>query len=248
MKPRIWLIVGAVLFILSVVGVQLTDPDFDSRETPTIDFSEPPAEVVADSAKQFEYIDYAYRIDVRNQRSSSWRQVRTMRVDHSDNEFLKTGPVGRQGIILYGTDAVTFVRPAWDASWRVTPVPEVIYPARDISQPFIIDRLRSADATILSDNTSMLIVRLNVHSMKIASYLPGNSTIVINKRSGFIEKATVVYHHDRTKAMVLKFRLTSTDVDVVRPREIPFSPREVVWDLLRGPVFELFSPEHRTQF
>jgi len=240
MPSRIVLTTAAAVLLLVAAGaIQLADPQFGDRRPPSVDFSEPPAQVAADAATQFEYVDYAYRIDFRQNRSGEWRQVRTMRVDNTDHEFYKTGPIGEKGVVLYGTDAVTFVRPSEGARWRVTFLREVLYNPHLIAQPFLVNRLSGSNASIISTNRSQYVVRINLHLLKVARELPGNTTLYINKTSGRIDYAEVVYHPKPSQTLYLRFQLTGTRIDVKRPPRIPFSFREVFWDLMRGPLVNL---------
>lgn len=239
MRTRTAAAVAVVALLLVAASVQLADPQFGERTPPEVDFTEPPAAVAADAATQFEYVDYAYRIDFARNRSGPWRQVRTMQVDHSDREYYKTGPAGDGGVVLYGSDSVAFVRPTPDSAWRVTFLRDVIYPVKHVSQPLMPHRIRDSNATVVSENHSSAVISVDVHPLKVASYLPGNATLSIDKQTGLIDTAEVAYDNDRTGTNYLRFSLTETGTQVDRPDDIPFSFQEFVWDLLRGPLVNL---------
>lgn len=228
--------IGLILVVLgSVVTVQLADPRLGERSPPDVDFSEPPSEIAADAATQFEYIDYSYRIDFRRNRTDDWRQVRTMQVDHTDREYYKTGPNGEDGVVLYGTDAVTFVRPDKKMAWRVTPIHDTVFPAPSISQPFYVNRLLHSNPSIVSQNSSLLQIHVSVHPLKVATHSSGSAYLSIDKQSGLIKCALVTYHPVPSETLYLRFHITDSYVNVSRPRSIPFSPREIIWDVVRGP-------------
>lgn len=239
MERRTAIVVAVVLLLGAVAAIQLADPRFGERTPPEVNFSEPPEEVAADAATQFEYVDYAYRIDFRRNRTDDWRQVRTMRVDHSDREYYKTGPNGENGVVLYGTDAVTFVRPGPESKWRVTAVREVLYDKKIIGQPINTKRIRGSNASYLYQNQSVILIQVPVHSINVANHLPGNSIITIDKESGLVESVLVSYKPDQARTLHARFRLTDKNIDIDRPQEIPASPREYFWDFLRGPVFDM---------
>ena len=233
-------VLGVVALLLGAfVVVQIVDPRLGERTPPEVNFSEPPNEVAADSAAQFKYVDYTYRIDFRRNRSEEWRQVRTMKVDHTDREYYKTGPAGERGLVLYGTDAVAFMRPTPNSSWRTTFYREVVYHPSTTGVPFLIDRMRSSDASIISQDRSTVMIRVETHPLNVARELPGNATLRINRETGLIESANVTYKPQPSQTLYLQFRLTETDTDVRRPKGVRFSVMELILDLFRGPVVNL---------
>lgn len=231
-------VLGVVL--LAVGGVQLLDPVLDERPAPEVDFSEPPAEVAADSAARFEHVDYAYRIDVADNRSGPWEQVRVARIEHSDREYYKSGPLGSRGVVIYGTDAAAFVRPGSDGVWRFAAHPDVVYPVRTLSQPFLVDKIGTSGASMIADNRSMLVVRLDSNPLKIAERFPGNATIYVSKTNGTVVKTVVSYDSGRSRISYFRFRLIGTEPAVERPDDLGTSSLEIGWDLLRGPLFRPF--------
>lgn len=235
-------VAAAILLVLLgfVVAVQLADPQLGERSPPDVDFSDPPSEIAADAATQFEYIDYSYRIDFRRNRTDDWRQVRTMQVDHTDREYYKTGPNGEDGVVIYGNDAVTFVRPGDGNPWRVTAIQDATYPAPAISQPFRVDEIRRSNSTIVSDNFSTAVINLPIHPVKIAQLSTGQATLWIHKQTGLIEYARITYSPDKSQRLYLYFQLTATEIDVDRPKGVKSSPREFFWDIIRGPIFSPF--------
>ena len=237
MERRRGAIAIVILLLVSVVVIQLTDPQFDERTPPEVDFSEPPNEIAADTATRFEYVNYAYKIELSNNESGLWRHIRTVEIDHTDREYYKLGPAGEDGIVLYGTDAVTFIRPGIESAWRVTPIDETVYSPSTISQPFLPERMRTSEATIISENKSFLVIKLQSHSLNVAEHFPGNSTIYVNKDEGLITRAYVTYRTPTSGDRHLRFGVNKTNVSLNRPEDIRFSLTEFVWDLLRGPVF-----------
>lgn len=236
MERRTAIVVAVVLLLGAVAAIQLADPRFGERTPPEVNFSEPPEEVAADAATQFKYVDYAYRIDFRRNRTDDWRQVRTMRVDHSDREYYKTGPMGQDGVVIYGTDAVTFVRPGSDNSWRITAIQEALYPALPITQPFRPESIRDSNAESIFENSSIKRIKVFTHPVKIAQYSSGTAILSIQKDSGLIECAYISYTPGQTRPIYLHFHLTSVEVNVNRPSKIGPSIQELFWDVVRGPL------------
>ena len=231
-------IVAAVLFLI-VASIQLADPQLGEREPPEVDFTEPPAEVAADAATQFEYVDYAYRIEVSDNRSGEWRQFIGTWVDHSNRRFRSEGPRGDCGAVIYSTDAISYVRPGPDEHWRVTGTAGTEYPARRVTQPFLPDSIRQANISVVSQDASTITVEANINPMKFEEYYPANSTLLINKSSGLVE-SVVVTIDGISRTYYLRFQQTETNITVERPDAIPFYPRAVFWDLVRGPLFGLY--------
>lgn len=239
MERRTALVVTMIVLLFSAVLIQLADPQFVERTPPEVDYSEPPAEVAADAATQFEYMDYAYRIDFRRNQSDEWRQVRTMKVDHTDREYYKTGPNGEKGVVIYGTDAITFVRSGKENPWRVTAVSSTVYPAHPITQPFRPDVIRNSKAERISENSSRILIKIQAHPIKLAEYSNGSAILSINKEIGVVEWAQISYNPSPSETLYLHFYLTSTDSNVNRPEAIDISIRELILDIVRGPIVNI---------
>lgn len=239
MNRRRSALAAAIVVLGIVVGIQLADPRIGGGSPPAVNYSDPPSKIATDAARQFDYIDYAYRLDFSRNRSGDWHRIRMLRVDHSDREYYQEGPLGQDGVVLYGTDAVTFVRPGQSSSWRVTFLRDVTFLAATRSEPFSEHELRNAKARIVGQNATMIIIKADVQPTKVAKGAPGTTTFYINKRSGIIQYATATYHPANNESLYLRFTLIDTNIDVKRPRGIPFSPRELLWDVLRGPIVDL---------
>jgi len=233
-------IAGAVVLLLSaVIVVQLLDPQFGEREPPEVDFSEPPNEVAADAAAQFEYVDYAYRVDIKYDESEEWRQWSVTHVDHSNRTYRKVGPGGEQEEVLYGTTAAGFVRHDIGEDWQVIGRTGFVYPVPYLTQPIYVEQLREADASILAENLSTIEIQVNVNPLKIEGDYPGNSTLIINKRTSMIENVHIKYNPNQMGTQYLRLQVTETGTTVKRPEELSFSPSEIFWDLARGPLFRI---------
>lgn len=241
MSARRTLAAVALALLVAAAGVQLLDPAFDERRPPEVDFSEPPAQVAADSATRLEYVDYAYRIDLARDRDGPWEQLRVVCIEHSDREYRKVGPLGRRGVALYGTDSAAFVRPGADGEWRFVSRPEVMYPVRMLSQPFLLDRIEYSSTDVVVDNASMLVVQIDSNPMKFVKSYSGNATVFVNKSDGTIDKVLAEYDTGPTGIRYARFERTTDEPAVSRPNSLGPSLREVLWDLLRGPLFRPFS-------
>lgn len=230
-------VLGVVLFAAG--GVQLLDPVFGERPTPEVDFSEPPAEVAADSAERFEHVDYAYRIDIADNRSGPWEQFSSVKVDHTRRRYRMLGPLGFEGTHIFGNDAVTFARPGPDETWRVGYVPETTYPAPVITQPFSVSHIRGAKGVIVMETDSSVVIRLDVNPLKLVDEYPGSIVLHVDKRANVVEKAFVSYEVGPDRARTARFEVVDTGTTVERPDDLSISPREVFWDALRGPLFSV---------
>lgn len=239
MERRTAMVVTVTFLLFSFVIIQLADPQFGQRTPPEVDYSEPPAEVAAGAATQFEYMDYAYRIDFRRNHSDEWRQVRTMKIDHSDREYYKTGPNGENGVVVYGTDAIAFVKSGKGTPWRATADSSAVYPARTITQPFRPDIIRNSKAERISENSSSVLIKIHSHPIKIAQYSRGTAILSINKDANVIEWGRISYSPSSSETLHLYFRLTSTGSNVDRPETIALSIREFILDVVRGPIVNL---------
>lgn len=233
-------VAAAVLVILAVVaGIQLADPHVGTDpDPPEVDFSDSPAEVAADSAAQFGSMDYTYRLSFRDDPGDAWRQVWEVHVDRSDREFYEKGPFGENGTHLYATESTGYFRVAPGTAWRFTS--RITYPPTPADQPFLAERLRNATTRVKSDNSSHLVVDIDVHPLNTAAYLPGNATLIIEKRTGRIERAYVVYN-TQGDPKYLRFEFLEAGTDVHRPAGLPVSIQTMFWDLVRGPLFTLFE-------
>lgn len=229
---------AVVVLLLVVVSVQVVDPRLNDRRPPAVDFDDPPAEVAADAAKRFEYVDYAYRFDIKYGPNPNWRQVRMMQVDNTDRTFYKEGPLGEDGVVMYGTDAVTYVRPGEDAAWRVTGMREVIFNRKTIAQQFLVERIRRSSATVVDENSSTVVIHVDVHPVKVAPRFPGNATLFVSKGTGLIHRASIVFVTPNGPKY-LKFYLLNQGNDLERPDDLPISSRAIAWDVSRGPIVNL---------
>lgn len=227
----------AVALLLALVSVQVVDPRVEDRQPPEVDFSDPPAEVAADAAERFEYVDYAYRLDFAYSRDDQWEQMRWMAVDHSDREYYKEGPSGNSGVVIYGTESVTYVRPGNNADWRVMGMREILYPVSVISQPFLPGRIRNSQASISHQNSTSTVVSLDVHPVKVAPQYTGNATLYIDRKSGLILRASIIYETPNGLRF-LRFYLTDSNIDLERPEDAT-SAKEILWDVARGPIVDL---------
>lgn len=225
-----------LVLLVAVTAVQLADPQLQARQPPEVTFSDPPAKVAAEAATQFEYVDYAYQIDFRWNRSDEWRQAETVRVANSNRKYIAKGPLGSNGTTIYGNSAVTFVRPGTNESWQVAPNGETVYPALGFTQPLDPRTIREANVTVTSDNSSTLLVRTDSNSLKFIQDYPGTSSLYINRDSGLIERADFEYKVAPNQTQQIRFRVLTTGQSVQRPKSLPFSLREYFWDLLRGPL------------
>jgi hypothetical protein len=231
-------VVGAVLLLLSaVIVVQVLDPQFEERTPPEVDFSEPPNEVAADAAKQFEYVDYAYRVDIAYNASDEWRQWGVAWVDHSNRSYRKVGPAGERQEVLYGTSAAGFVRPTIDEDWVLMGRPGFVYPAKSVTQPTYSKRLKEADAQVIDKDPSTTTIHTDVNPVKTVGDYPGSAVLVVNRSSGLIESIHVAYEPGRGETRYLRFQVIEVGTTVNRPGSIGFSSIEVFLDLLRGPLF-----------
>jgi len=233
-------IAGAIVLLLSaVVVVQMLDPQFEERTPPEVDFSEPPNEVAADAAEQFEYVDYAYRVDVKYNGSDGWRQLVVTQVDHTQRAYRSVGPGGEDETVIYGTTTTAFVRPTAGEEWSVVGKPELVYPVKRLTQPIFVGRIRADKANIVSEGRSTVTIRVDVNPMKIEGGLPGNASIVVNKDTGMIESVHVAYEPPEMETRYLRLKVTEKGTNVARPEAIGLSLSEAFWDLLRGPLFRI---------
>lgn len=231
---------GAVFLLLSaVVVVQILDPQFGERSPPEVDFSEPPNEVAADAAEQFEYVDYAYRVEVAKDESDEWRQFGVTHVDHSNRTYQSMGPEGEKETVIYGTTAAAFVRPTIDEDWIVIARPGVVYPVSYLTQPIYVERIRAEEARVLSENSSTATIHFDINPLKIDDNLPGNSIVIVNKKTGMVESVRVAHDTPHSGARYLRLQVIKTGTTVERPKAIGFSLSEVCLDLLRGPLFRV---------
>lgn len=241
MTPRRALAAALLVLLFAVGGVQLLDPTFHEPRPPEVDFSEPPAQVAADSAARLEYVDYAYRIDLAKDRDGPWEQLRVVWIERSDREYRKVGPLGERGVVTYGTESAVYVRAGANGTWRFVFHPDVVYPVRTLSQPFLVHRIERANTTVLTDNESVFVVRIEANPMKFVDALSGNATITVNKTDRTIETVLASYDTGPTGIRYARFRRITVQVDVRRPSTLEPSLRAVGWDLLRGPLFRPFS-------
>lgn len=233
-------VVGAVLVLLSaIVVVQVLDPQFGERTPPEVNFSEPPNEVAADAAKQFEYVDYAYRVDMKYNGSDGWRQWGVAWVDHSNQSFRKVGPGGEREEVLYGTTSAGFVRPTVDEGWIVVGRPAFVYPAKSVTQPTYGKRLSEANAYVVDENPSTITIQTEINPVKAIGHYPGTAKLVVNKSSGLIDSIHVVYEPGRYGTQYLRLQVVEKGTSVHRPDGIGLSSKEIFWDLVRGPLFRI---------
>lgn len=228
----------AALLVLTAGGVQLADLPIDDPSPPRVDFTEPPAQVAADSAARFSAVDYAYRLDIADDPKGPWQQVRVARISHDDRRYRKAGPLGNRGMVLFGNDAIAFARAGRSNRWKPVTRPATAYPVPAVSQPFLVDKIERAPASVAAQNQSMVVIDIDTVSLKFADGLQGNATLFIDKGSGAISHAIVAVRVSPQRVRYLRFQLTDTDPVVTRPETIPLSPRELLWDVLRGPLFE----------
>lgn len=241
MTPRSASVAIVLALLLAVGAVQLLDPVVGERHPPAVDFSEPPAEVAADSAARLAFVDYSYRIDIADNRSGPWEQVRVARIEHSDREYRKAGPLGNRGVVIYGTDAAAFARPGSGGDWQLSGHPDTVYPVPALSQPFLVERIRASNASVEAENRSVFVVRIDSNPLKLASVYQGNATVYVNKTDRTLEKVLVPYDSGPRRVSYLRFTLTGTEPTVERPDGLAVSTWELGWDLLRGPLFKPFS-------
>jgi len=161
------------------------------------------------------------------------------RVDHSNRRFRSMGPAGNRGGVIYSTDAISYVRPGPDEDWRVTATAGTEYPAPRATQPLHPDSIREANITVVSQNASTVTVRANVNPTKFGGPDPGNATLAINSSSGMVESVKVSLYGP-SRVYYIRFQLIQTEISVERPRNIPFSPKAIFWDLVRGPLFGVY--------
>ena len=162
-----------------------------------------------------------------------------MEVDHSDKEYYKTGILGSEGVVMYGNDAVTFVKVGATGRWGITPTRETAFPAPTISQPFKAGTIRNSPATVISENSTTIVIRSSSYPLKLADYSTGSSIFYIDTQSDLIQQARFTYHPSNNETLYMNFVLTERSVDVHRPDDLPFSPRELLWNLLRGPIVDI---------
>lgn len=232
--------VSLLLLVLASAGtVQLVDPTLDEQRPATVDFTDPPAQVAADSAGRLEHVDYAYRIDLADDPDGPWEQLRVVWIEHSDREYRKVGPLGESGVVIYANDAVVFARPGEDAAWRMGYVPEVTYPAPTLTQPYNITLLRRGRATVVRENSTDLIIESRTMALKVIPTSSGRSRLHIDKQRKLVVWALFEYDVGENRTEFLRYRLIESHSMVERPSKLNLTPSELFWDILSGPVFRL---------
>lgn len=222
--------------LLLVGGVQLLDPPLDGRApAESVDFSQSPNQVALDSAARFERVDYTYRIDVSDDRSGSWKRFVEAQVDHSNHRYRSVGPLGDDGITIYGNDAATFARPGFGEPWQIGLTPETTYPAPTVTQPVRLDE--SSAITLIQENASWQVIRVGGVPLKIGPDTPGHADIFIEKDSGLIMRVIVEYTVGGGEVDLMRFTVVDVGTTIERPSDLPYTFREFVGDLARGPVF-----------
>lgn len=242
MRPAVALAALALTGAIVVGSVQLADPRLGDEAPPEVDFSAAPSVVAADAATRLEHVDYAYRLDLADDRDGPWEQVRVAWIDQTDHQYRKVGPLGNRGVVIYGNDAGAFVRPGLDGSWRFAAHPDVAYPVETLSQPFVVDRIATAGAVVVAENRSIVVIRLDSNPLKIVEQYPGNATLYVRKDDAVIVTVLVTYDTGPSGVRYLRFQLADTSPAVERPADLGSSPREFGWDLIRGPLFRPFAP------
>lgn len=149
------------------------------------------------------------------------------------------GPAGDRGVVLYSTDAVSYIRPGQSGDWHVIGTAGTEYPAPRVTQPFLPASIRDANSIAVTQNASTLVIGTNVNPTKFGGPDPANATLEINKRSGLVEWGMVSLHGP-FGVYYVRFQLIRTGISVERPREVHFSIKAVFWDLVRGPFFGLY--------
>jgi hypothetical protein len=152
-----------VLLGLSIaVGVQLADP-FDARSPPPEKPSGNPTgvEMLTYSFEQLETADYTY--DVTYVRSSGEReQFVRARIDHSDEEYEFTGPLGASGSAYYGNENGAWARTGENEGTHLgvfeTGLRYENFPFRT---PFDAEALRAAETTVVNRTTDAVVVRVD---------------------------------------------------------------------------------------
>lgn len=232
--------VSLLLLVLASAGtVQLVDPPLDEQRPATVDFTDPPAQVAADSASRLEHVDYAYRIDLADDPDGPWEQLRVVWIEHSDREYRKVGPLGESGVVIYANDAVVFARPGEDAAWRMGYVPEATYPAPTITQPYNLTVLRQGRASVVRENSTDLIIESRTMPLKVVPTSSGRAIVHMDKQRMLVVQAVFAYDVGESRKEFLRFRLVETRTTVDRPSKLHMTPTEVFWDLLSGPVFSV---------
>lgn len=236
MRIRSALVTVTIISLILFAAVQIWDPDLATIGPQDVDFSRPPADVAAHSAAQYGHLDYAYRLDIAEDRNGPWKPVRKVAISHTDQRYWKSGPLGPRGVVIYGTDALTFLRPGESASWRISYSADAVYPAPSITQPFLVESIATSNASIMHENDSLLVIEIDSNPLKITSMYPGHATIYVDKRSGRIEEALVSYTTESNNNRFLRFHEIQDGPTAQPPADATIRSIEIFWDLLRGPL------------
>lgn len=238
MNRRRLVSMAAILLAVAVV-IQVADPAFGDQTPPPVDFTDPAAEVVADSAVRFSFVDHAYRLDIADEPSGPWEPFLVYFVDNSNRRYRSFGPTGQDGTQIYANDAAIFGRAGNDGHWRVGVLTKATYPAPEVIQPFRTEEFAGTNSSRLVDNSTWLVVRFDAILVKHVDPYPGKTTIFVNKQTELIHRAIVSYEVGEDRRRYVRFTLTDTDVDIDRPPDIPYTFQEFMGDLIQGPVFDL---------
>jgi len=144
------------------------------ESVPSVDFSDPPAEVVADASDQFRHRDHAWSLWI-------WTENRTtgersggvftrFRVDRERNRFRATAwprPGDGDNLVtpadpptrrLFSSRYFTWIQRSGEGEWELLTVPGK-YLQSFPGPGFPTEELRNASVTVVSENESALVVR-----------------------------------------------------------------------------------------
>jgi hypothetical protein len=138
-----------VALVVSGVWVRLADPAALRGSPPTVDPSDPPADVVADSVERLEYVDYTYRVEPGRSRDQ------VTKVDNTDREvFTAFGDIRKR----YTSEDGLWLKFRGEG-WRRVEDNEGF--DRETVTPFDAEQIRDADLTVLQSEPGTLVVAVN---------------------------------------------------------------------------------------
>jgi hypothetical protein len=216
--------VAAVVLVALVVGgvwVRVADPVALRGSPPAVDASDPPAEVIADSVERLRYVDYTFRL------SPSRVTSQVTKVENTDRERYTSIGTVRKRYVAEGGLWLKFRGEGWRSV-------ESTGFSRELATPFRPEPLRSADATVLSNESGTLVVAVN------------DSAAVSAALNQTVKDGRLLLYVDLDSGRLRQVRLRSTLGDgsrwwtytfynyrktsVERPSGVP---DRTAWDLLR---------------
>lgn len=236
----------AVVVVIVVAGIQLSDP-IQPKDPPTtaVDVDAPAADIAKTAIRRSRASDYQF-VHNRTYESDSYSWTnRTLTVENSDHEFLLEETLSGGRARAYGNDAAGYVQQHPRAEWKLRPNQRYISGRNVLASPTVL-----ADANItvqaVTDTTVVVVVRETAVANALVA--PGflNPTadsatvrLTIRRADGRI---TTIHRSAADTSPAINWTDTGTlryGASVTRPAGVGLRPTELIWDVLRGPLFRV---------